>query len=799
MRLLIEKTKKLSVAGLMIAFQLLATPLIAQTDSVYWSFGTPGTAVATATSSSNANVAATSCIADTGNVCCAFGSASGYSTLYFTTQFPSSGYTGASGEPTLRNNAKTGSFNAATSTYFSFTVTPNTGYAVNISGISFAGLKNATGPTGYTIRTSADGYSTTVGTGSLTTSYGSSKKTHTGLSISGAASTPITVRVYTHNPIVTNTGGNVFLDDIMIYYTTTLISACTTPPASPSGLAVSGITFYDAFVNWNSTTSTLSYEYAVTTSATPPSSGTNTADTFSNATGLTGNTLYYVHVRSKCDAYASGWTTTSFTTDTIPVCDTPVNLAATNISFNGADINWYPISGADGYEYALNTSATPPSFGTFTTSTTYLASGLTDNSSYYFHLRTVCVDDHLYSNWITLHFNTLEDTTTDTFTVVTYNLLNFSGSGRETYYRTIMDSIRADLVVVQELSGGSTSFNNFRNNVLNYYTSLYSGATFNDGPDTDNGLYYKSSKFQFISNTPISTSLRDISQFKIKHIPSGDTLIIYSVHLKASSGTSEEAQRAAEVDALRAVTDGLHSGSYFLVCGDFNIYKSSESAYQKLIGTGSNANGKFNDLLSLSGTWNNSSYAIHHTQSPRTTSFGGGATGGLDDRFDMLLFSTAIVQAGGFNILSNSYKAYGNDGQHYNQALNTAPYTMYSSTIASAIHDASDHLPVVVKLTYSLGSPKGASTVSIADVTDYKPMLTVYPNPAETILFIKANGIVSKPVSLNLYDLSGRIVKQVIAVTLDKEIASINLSGLAAGVYYLKAVNMNEVHKIIIK
>ncbi len=203
----------------------------AQTDSVYWSFGTSGAATASATSSSYAGVPAAACLADTGNASGNFTSASGYSILYFTTQFPSSGYPAASGEPTMRNNAKTGGFNATTSTYFSFTITPNTGTTVEIKEIYFAGLKNATGPTAYTIRTILDGYSTTVGNGSFSTSYGSSKKAHTGLSLQGTSGTPITVRIYVHNPLVTSTGGNVFIDDVVIYYDATTFI----PPAIATG------------------------------------------------------------------------------------------------------------------------------------------------------------------------------------------------------------------------------------------------------------------------------------------------------------------------------------------------------------------------------------------------------------------------------------------------------------------------------------------------------------------------------------------------------------------------------------
>ena len=44
-----------------------------------------------------------------------------------------------------------------------------------------------------------------------------------------------------------------------------------------------------------------------------------------------------------------------------------------------------------------------------------------------------------------------------------------------------------------------------------------------------------------------------------------------------------------------------------IVCGDFNIYKSSESAYQKLILVNPANEGHVIDPLPLSGTWNNPS------------------------------------------------------------------------------------------------------------------------------------------------------------------------------------------------
>ncbi|MBK7267933.1 MAG: hypothetical protein IPI12_16715 [Ignavibacteriales bacterium] len=72
-------------------------------------------------------------------------------------------------------------------------------------------------------------------------------------------------------------------------------------------------------------------------------------------------------------------------------------------------------------------------------------------------------------------------------------------------------------------------------------------------------------------------------------------MIIYSLHLKASSGGANEILRGAEIDLLRNVTNKLHSGANFIVVGDYNIYKSSEVAYTKLLST--SGQGYFIDYL----------------------------------------------------------------------------------------------------------------------------------------------------------------------------------------------------------
>ena len=285
-------------------------------------------------------------------------------------------------------------------------------------------------------------------------------------------------------------------------------------------------------------------------------------------------------------------------------------------------------------------------------------------------------------------------------TIMTYNLMNYpvtDTTSRNPYFRTVFSNVQPDILVVEEVTSIS-GVNGFLNNVLNRVSSGYSAGTFINGPDTDNAIYYKNSVFTFLNNTPLTTALRNINEFKLRHNSTGDTLIIYAVHLKASNTSSDSLARAAEVDSLRKRTNSLPPNSNFIVLGDFNIYSSSELAYQKLLNQSST--GYFIDPLNLAGTWNNAAYSIHHTQSTRTRSFDDGATGGLDDRFDMILMSQAIINSGGITFTPGSYDVYGNDGIHYNDSINRPPNNAVGQLVANALHYATDHLPVIAAFTF---------------------------------------------------------------------------------------------------
>ena len=295
--------------------------------------------------------------------------------------------------------------------------------------------------------------------------------------------------------------------------------------------------------------------------------------------------------------------------------------------------------------------------------------------------------------------------------MLTYNLLNFSDDdNREMHYITILESISPDLIIAQEIIG-QDGFENFQSDVLDVFQGgQWSGAPFiNQSAQQDIALFYKQDIFTYINtsaiNTAQSSGTRDVIEWTMVHNLSDLEFNIYGVHFKASSGASNASQRLEEATILRNHLNSLPIGRHFIVGGDFNIYSnssSSEPAFNMLTGDSDDNTGRLFDPINRIGNWhNNSSFSDVHTQSPRTSSFGGGANGGMDDRFDWLFVSENILsdQSSMFYI-ENTYTAYGNDGNHFNDAINSGNNFSVSNDIADALHDASDHLPVYMDVWF---------------------------------------------------------------------------------------------------
>ena len=385
--------------------------------------------------------------------------------------------------------------------------------------------------------------------------------------------------------------------------------------------------------------------------------------------------------------------------------------------------------------------------------------------------------------------------TDSTVRIASWNLLNFPSQNnlandttlRNPCYRTVMQQINPDVLVTQE-NTGDESISIFLNSILNANGNDYSAGSFIDGTDSDNGIFYRTSCFQFLGNVPIHTALRDINEFTLVHNSTGDTIRIYSCHLKASSGPVNEALRDAEVDSIRQVTNALPQGSDFIICGDFNFYGSYEPAYQHLLYDDSISDGNFVDPLTMPGIWNNAAYSAFHTQSPRISMFGGGAGGGMDDRFDLILFSSAVNDPGRITYNTGSLTPFGNDGLHYQDSINTPPNNAVSQNVADALYNASDHLPVFAEFTFS-------PPIGVDEISGIIKQLTIFPNPAEKEVWIEIDLEHAELLELEIYDGMGKrikIVKPNFSFTGKQVLKLVSAGELNSGNYFLRVSTSSD-------
>jgi len=320
---------------------------------------------------------------------------------------------------------------------------------------------------------------------------------------------------------------------------------------------------------------------------------------------------------------------------------------------------------------------------------------------------------------------------TDTLKVMYYNILNFPDDGdpdREQAFRKIQGYIQADIILVNELTseaGGVTLLND----ALNVFgVNHFQKAVFSNCPDTDNMLFYNSDKLALHSQSFINNWPRYIDEYvlyyKSADLATGEDTIFfyfYSAHLKASEGSTYAAQRLVEVNGFKARVNSLNNAENIIFGGDMNIYTSSEPAYSALINDGIYP---LNDPLPAGNWHNNDSYRQYHTQSTRTEQFGGGSHGGMDDRFDMILYSDDVVSGtNGVTYINNSCIAFGNDGDHFNKALNDLPTHPYlPDSVMDALYYMSDHLPVIcdLKVNASTAVYNGTPDLVITEIM-YNP------------------------------------------------------------------------------
>ena len=266
---------------------------------------------------------------------------------------------------------------------------------------------------------------------------------------------------------------------------------------------------------------------------------------------------------------------------------------------------------------------------------------------------------------------------------------------------------RPDLIGLQEQVSGSPGTAQRFAATLNslYATNAYQSIILSSGS------FKQAYVYDSTALTPVDTdevyigTIRPAlyAQWRLVGYDSNSDFYTYNVHFKAGDSSNDLFSRNLSATNMRLDADALGQGAHVVYLGDFNFGGHDEGAVLTMKDPG---NGQAFDPLSLA-SWPNIQTRRHVTQSTRTTSLpDGGAFGGLDDRFDHQMVTEELLDGEGMSYMGleslgfagadDSYIAFGNDGLTFGSAINFT-YTNREQPMAvlDALHDFSDHLPVV--------------------------------------------------------------------------------------------------------
>jgi len=395
----------------------------------------------------------------------------------------------------------------------------------------------------------------------------------------------------------------------------------------------------------------------------------------------------------------------------------------------------------------------------------------------------------------------------DTLTIMQYNLMyydkeysdcnatNNNVDAKDGYLRTILNHVKPDVLSVNEVNDAVASVERIKTNNLNYGgETRYKRANFS-GSFLVNMVYYNSEKLELKSQEAIATSPRETNVYKFylktPGLVNGDTIFIYHfvTHLKAGSYESDAQQRAVAANSIMSYISSKNIKGNVILSGDMNLYSASEGAFVAFTTPVGSNNFRFYDPLNAVGNWHsNYSYRYVHTQSTRTVANEGCfSTGGLDDRFDFILTSSEIL-SGTKGIKYFSYNTLGQDGNRYNGSITSPTNTSIPTDVANALYGMSDHLPVVMKVTYSPASTQVN--------TEKNQVSILYNNPVYNTLNVQV--LESKSIkAINIYNLLGNSILSVIPESNLQQV-DIDLTNAPTGVLLVE-VRLNDDSKKIIK
>ena len=410
----------------------------------------------------------------------------------------------------------------------------------------------------------------------------------------------------------------------------------------------------------------------------------------------------------------------------------------------------------------------------------------------------------------------------ETLTVMQYNLLEYGNynSGFADCYETnnntqhkdeciraLLDYVQPDIFTVCEFGATQALLTDFLRHNLNINGANYwqSDNIVNyAGSNIINHIFYDSRKVGLSKHVALRTNPRDTDVYelylKTASLAAGDTIKLVCIVAHPKAGQGYEASRRALMQTAMDYVNQHYPTDNVLIMGDFNMYSANESGYRLLTQTYSNPSICFMDPVGSAGVgeWNNNSqYAAYHTQSTRSYSDECFSSGGLDDRFDFILMADEIAFSyNHMRYVQGSYRAIGNDGSHFNTSVDQGYNSSVPAELAEALYDASDHLPVTMKIAVDVH-------LGVEEDEVQSLFATVAPNPATDFAKVGFFNPTEGNIQFELYSLQGQLVTQASEHFVSgSQQFDLNLQDLPNGFYMLRMTHesgLRQTVKVVVK
>jgi hypothetical protein len=376
----------------------------------------------------------------------------------------------------------------------------------------------------------------------------------------------------------------------------------------------------------------------------------------------------------------------------------------------------------------------------------------------------------------------------DTLSILQYNLLNYGNNSgscnattnnittKETNLKTIIKHVNPDVFGVNEMgvfisSGDNIYAGRLLQNVLNTDgVTKYARFDHTGTSNLCNMLYYNSEKLEkykqdfFRQDLNGDNMVREIDFYTLYYKDANlavhqDTIFLMFVvmHLKAGNSSSNQNERLLASEAVMSYINANQKVKNRFLMGDLNVYTDQELAFQQFVNY-SVSSIKFVDPINEMGDWNNNyDYRHVHTQSTRSENLNDGCFvgGGSDDRFDFILVSNEVMNNSvGVKYIPDSYNAVGQDGSFYNGELTYVGNTAVPDAVALAMYEASDHLPVNLKVKIHQG-PLSVENYEMKELFDVR---LNNPFDDQLSLYIKNNQTSSTTLTIELRSITGQLL-----------------------------------------